>query len=316
VVAQVLLASADVERRSSYLNARNTLRALLDMGATPIVNENDATATDGLTFGDNDVLAAQLAILIEARWLVLLTDRDGLYVDGPTGPELLAEVGVDQRPDELALAGLSSTSPGRGGIHSKAACAAMAAGSGVAAVIASGHAPGVLPLIADEGRTGTLFRPAPPRGSHAADLPSAPPELERLAISWLTDLILPRDAVELALKGHRLGRVHLGAGEVVFQAGDPGDALYLVVSGEVEVVHEDGGGEHLIAALGPGEFFGEMALLGQPRRTATVRCRTEMSALELDEPGFRILVEAVPQLRERFAETIARRSAEARAAIS
>ena len=83
VVAQVLLSSADVERRVSYLNARNALRALLDMGATPVVNENDATATEGLSFGDNDVLAAQLAILLEAQWLVLLTDREGLYVDGP-----------------------------------------------------------------------------------------------------------------------------------------------------------------------------------------------------------------------------------------
>ena len=70
----------------SYLNARNALRALLDMGATPVVNENDATATEGLSFGDNDVLAAQLAILLEAQWLVLLTDREGLHVDGPAGP--------------------------------------------------------------------------------------------------------------------------------------------------------------------------------------------------------------------------------------
>ena len=130
VAAQVLLSSADVERRVSYLNARNALRALLDMGATPVVNENDATATEGLSFGDNDVLAAQLAILLEAQWLVLLTDREGLYVDGPAGPRLLDEVGLDQRVQELALAGLSGGGPGRGGIRSKAACAAMAAASG------------------------------------------------------------------------------------------------------------------------------------------------------------------------------------------
>ena len=66
VAAQVLLSSADVERRVSYLNVRNALRALLDVGAIPIVNENDATATEALSFGDNDVLAAQLAILLEA----------------------------------------------------------------------------------------------------------------------------------------------------------------------------------------------------------------------------------------------------------
>jgi CRP-like cAMP-binding protein len=97
---------------------------------------------------------------------------------------------------------------------------------------------------------------------------------------------------------------------VVFHAGDPGDALYLVVSGEVEVIHEDGPREHATAVLGPGEFFGEMALLGEPRRTATVRCRTGMSAIQLDARDFRILVEAVPRLQERFAESIHRRSAE------
>ena len=168
VAAQVLLSSADVERRVSYLNVRNALRALLDLGATPVVNENDATATEGLSFGDNDVLAAQLAILLEAQWLVLLTDREGLYVDGPAGPRLLDEVGLDQRVEELALAGLPGAGPGRGGIRSKAACAAMAAASGVAAVIASGRTPGLLPLIADDGSAGTRFRPAPPHGADVA----------------------------------------------------------------------------------------------------------------------------------------------------
>jgi glutamate 5-kinase len=316
VAAQVLLSSADVERRESYLNVRNALRALLDLGAIPIVNENDATATEGLSVGDNDVLAAQLAILLEAQWLVLLTDREGLYVDGPAGPRLLDEVGLDQRVDELALAGLSGGGPGRGGIRSKAACAAMAAASGVASMIASGRAPGLLPLIANDGSAGTRFRPAPPLGADVARRREAPPELERLAISWLTDLILPRDAVELALRGRRLGRVHLGPGDVVFHAGEPGDALYLIVSGEVVVIHEDGPREHALAVLGPGEFFGEMALLGEPRRTATVRCRTGMSAIRLDARDFRILVEAVPRLQERFAECIHRRSAERNKASS
>jgi CRP-like cAMP-binding protein len=192
----------------------------------------------------------------------------------------------------------------------------MAAASGVASMIASGRAPGLLPLIANDGSAGTRFRPAPPLGADVARRREAPPELERLAISWLTDLILPRDAVELALRGRRLGRVHLGPGDVVFHAGEPGDALYLIVSGEVVVIHEDGPREHALAVLGPGEFFGEMALLGEPRRTATVRCRTGMSAIRLDARDFRILVEAVPRLQERFAECIHRRSAERNKASS
>jgi glutamate 5-kinase len=83
VPAQVLLTSADLERRASYVNARNTLERLLEMGAVPVINENDTTATDDITFGDNDVLAAHVAISLRATWLVLLTDRDGLYVASP-----------------------------------------------------------------------------------------------------------------------------------------------------------------------------------------------------------------------------------------
>ncbi|HWH13346.1 MAG TPA: glutamate 5-kinase, partial [Miltoncostaeaceae bacterium] len=83
--AQVLLTSADLDRRSSYVNARTTLTRLLELGAVPIVNENDTTATDEVTFGDNDVLAAQVAILLHATWLVLLTDREGLYGPGEDG---------------------------------------------------------------------------------------------------------------------------------------------------------------------------------------------------------------------------------------
>ncbi|MFP5452038.1 MAG: glutamate 5-kinase, partial [Thermoleophilia bacterium] len=85
IPAQVLLTSADLATRTSYLNARTTLARLLDLGTVPIINENDTTATDELTFGDNDVLAAQVAILLGADRLLLLTERDGLYGRGPGG---------------------------------------------------------------------------------------------------------------------------------------------------------------------------------------------------------------------------------------
>ena len=81
--AQVLLTSEDFNRRDSYVNARNTLRRLLAWGVVPVVNENDTTATDEIRFGDNDVLAAQVAIVLRADLLVLLTDQDGLYTHGP-----------------------------------------------------------------------------------------------------------------------------------------------------------------------------------------------------------------------------------------
>jgi glutamate 5-kinase len=160
LAAQVLLTSADLERRASYLNARNTLARLLDLGAIPVVNENDTTATDEVTFGDNDVLAAQVAILLRATWLLLLTGHDGLYAAGPEGPQLLGDVPAGTAPDELALADLSSERPGRGGIESKVASASMATAAGVTCVIASGTAEGVIPHVASGSHVGTRFAPA------------------------------------------------------------------------------------------------------------------------------------------------------------
>ena len=93
--AQVLLSAADLQRRTHYLNARQTLRRLLAWHAVPVINENDTTATDEITFGDNDFLAAQVAIMIEARLLVLLTNTAGLHTADPNKDreaELIAEV--------------------------------------------------------------------------------------------------------------------------------------------------------------------------------------------------------------------------------
>jgi len=158
--AQVLLTSADLERRSGYLNARNTLSRLLDVGVIPVINENDTTATDELTFGDNDVLAAQVAMLMSATWLVLLTDRDGLYGVGPDGePELITDVDPEVHPEDVPLADMRGSGIGRGGITSKIAAATMATSAGVTCVIASGHAEGVLSSVASGHHVGTRFRP-------------------------------------------------------------------------------------------------------------------------------------------------------------
>lgn len=160
VPGQVLLTSADLEHRASYLNARNTLERLLSLGAVPVINENDTTATDELTFGDNDVLAAQVAILLRARLLLLLTDRDGLYGPGTDGPEVIAEIPADTAPDDIVLADLPGSGRGRGGIASKLASAAMATGSGIECVIAGGEPDGVVPAAVAGERVGTRFAPA------------------------------------------------------------------------------------------------------------------------------------------------------------
>ena len=99
----MLLTEADVHRRVSYVNARRTLRRLIGWDVVAVVNENDSTATDEITFGDNDTLAAQVAIMLQARMLVLLTDIDGVYDRDPAlpGARRLAEVG-ESAPVEVA----------------------------------------------------------------------------------------------------------------------------------------------------------------------------------------------------------------------
>jgi glutamate 5-kinase len=159
VPAQVLLTSADISHRTSYLNARTTLTRLLDWGAVPVINENDTTATDELTFGDNDVLAAQVAILLRATWLLLLTDRAGLYGPGPDGPALIGDVTPGLAPSDLPLAPMTGSVGGRGGIASKIASASMATEAGVTCVIASGVDAGVIPAVTSGGHVGTRFTP-------------------------------------------------------------------------------------------------------------------------------------------------------------
>ena len=119
--AQVLLTSEDFARRSSYVNARNTLRRLLTWGVVPVVNENDTTATDEIRFGDNDVLAAQVAIMLRADLLVLLTDQDGLYTSDPRTTRQRAS--WSRRVDRSARSSPRSTSATRRAA-APAACAA------------------------------------------------------------------------------------------------------------------------------------------------------------------------------------------------
>ena len=154
--AQVLLTAGDVADRTAYVNAGNALAALFQLGAVPVVNENDATATDEITFGDNDVLAAQVAILVRARLLVLLTEVEGVYSRTPGEPgAALLEEGRLARDAVFGAGGAF----GRGGMRSKVIAAEMAAAAGIPTVISAGQGEAVLaPILAGE-RRGTRFAP-------------------------------------------------------------------------------------------------------------------------------------------------------------
>jgi glutamate 5-kinase len=165
--AQVLLTFFDMSARTHYVNARRTLRKLLEWRIVPVINENDTTTTDEISFGDNDFLAAQVAVLAGAGLLVLLTDTAGLYTADPR-LEPQAEL-VEEVADPETLAALDighSVSPlGSGGMRSKVVAAEMAAAAGIATVIASGLVPGELGRAWAGERVGTRFVQQPVRHS-------------------------------------------------------------------------------------------------------------------------------------------------------
>jgi glutamate 5-kinase len=157
--AQVLLTFFDMSARTHYLNARQTLRKLLEWDVLPVINENDTTATDEISFGNNDFLAAQVSILLGAELLVLLTDADGVFTADPrTHPAatLVPEVSDFEALDGLDIGHVPSPL-GSGGMRSKVVAAEMATAAGIPAVIASGLTDGTL-LAASAGEAvGTRF---------------------------------------------------------------------------------------------------------------------------------------------------------------
>jgi glutamate 5-kinase len=157
--AQVLLTHADLADRQRYLNARSTLRTLLDLGVVPVINENDTVVTDEIKFGDNDTLAALVTNLIEADALIILTDQPGLYESDPrknAGAVLVAQADADD-PKLEAMAGGSASALAKGGMLTKVHAARRAARSGAHTVIASGREPDVLLRVAQGERLGTLL---------------------------------------------------------------------------------------------------------------------------------------------------------------
>jgi glutamate 5-kinase len=154
--AQVLLTMHDAAHRSSWVNARGTLEQLLAWKVVPVVNENDTTATDEITFGDNDSLAAQVAVALGAQALVLLTDTDGLYTEHPDSPDATL---IDEVDDHSLLhhvdTAASGSHWGSGGMRSKVVAAEMAGTAGVVTTIARAGEPGVLRRIVAGERVGT-----------------------------------------------------------------------------------------------------------------------------------------------------------------
>ncbi len=157
--AQVLLTFFDMSARTHYLNARQTLRKLLDWRVVPVINENDTTTTDEISFGNNDFLAAQVAILLGADQLLLLTDAAGVFTADPRrdpAAQLVQEVSDFGDLESLEIS--QAASPlGSGGMRSKVVAAEMATAAGIPTVIAGGLAPGAITAAAAGATVGTSF---------------------------------------------------------------------------------------------------------------------------------------------------------------
>ncbi len=222
--AQVLLTAADIAARTNYLNARQTLRRLIEWGVVPVINENDTTATDEITFGDNDFLAAQVALLLDARLLVLLTNVDGLYSADPgLDPEAepIAEVADFAQLETLQI-GDRTSAFGSGGMRSKVAAAEMAGEAGIPAVICNGTEAGTLLAAAQGEGGGTRFAA---QGGKASSfklwLKYAKPARGRIVVDAGAARVLREQGSSL-----------LPVGIVAVEGGfDAGDAVDVVVDG-------------------------------------------------------------------------------------
>ncbi|MGE5283017.1 MAG: glutamate 5-kinase [Chloroflexota bacterium] len=227
--AQVLLTAADIAARTNYLNARQTLRRLIEWGVVPVVNENDTTATDEITFGDNDFLAAQVAILLDARLLVLLTNTDGVFTADPAvDPEAkrVPEITDFAELDALDI-GDRTSAFGLGGMRSKVAAAEMSSEAGIPATICNGTSAGTLAAAAAGDPVGTRFaaqdgkassfklwlkHAKPARGRVLVDDGAARVLRERgssllpVGITEVEGDFAPGDAVEVAANGSTIGK--------------------------------------------------------------------------------------------------------------
>jgi glutamate 5-kinase len=217
-VGQVLLTLDDTENRRRYINARNTLQALLKLGAVPVINENDTVATDEIRFGDNDRLAARVAAMISADTLVLLSDIDGLYTADPRtniDATIIPEVKEITAKIE-AMAGAAPVGDSRGGMITKLAAAKVCLSNGCRMVIMDGKEASPLKRL-ENGTVATWF------------LPSATPKTARK--QWISGALSPAGAVVLdngAVSALSDGKSLLPAGVVAIEGNfERGDAVVI-----------------------------------------------------------------------------------------
>lgn len=158
-VAQILLSASDIDCENRRENFHNTLGRLLELGAIPIINENDTVATDEIVIGDNDTLAAMTAVSISADLLILLSDIDGLYTADPhTDPHaILIDEVREITPEILSLAGGKGSALGTGGMTTKLSAARLCMEKGVDMIITNGKNPDVLYDIVEGKTVGTRF---------------------------------------------------------------------------------------------------------------------------------------------------------------
>jgi glutamate 5-kinase len=212
--AQILLTHEDLSDRKRYLNARNTLQALLAYGVVPIINENDTVVTDEIKFGDNDTLGALVANLVEADSLIILTDQKGLYTADPrrdANATLISEGRADDRQYE-AMAGGAGSSISRGGMITKVRAAQRAARSGAHTAIVCGREHEALLRVGNGEDIGTLL--------YATESPLAARK------QWLADhlqlagsLVLDAGAIKALHDGRSLLPIGVTAVEGDFERG-------------------------------------------------------------------------------------------------
>ncbi len=161
--AEILLTRSDFVQRANYLNARNTLNALLDQQVIPIINENDAVSINEMKLGDNDTLSALVSGLIGANLLILVTDQDGLYTADPgqdPNAELIPVIDTPEIPEAIReAAGGSVSGLGTGGMATKVHAADIARRMGTAVLIVNGQEPDILIKASEGQKLGTLFKP-------------------------------------------------------------------------------------------------------------------------------------------------------------
>lgn len=224
-VAQILLTWEDFHHRHRYLNARNTLFTLLKLGVIPIINENDTVAVEEIRFGENDILSALVAQLVDADLLIILTDIDGLFTADPQkDPSARLIPVVHPRRSEAALWAAEEAGPtGMGGMGAKVEAAKKAAASGIWAIIANGLKEAILAQILQGEEVGTLFVPEASRmGSRKRWLAFASHPKGQVVVDEGAKAALVQRGKSLLPSGVRAVSGAFEAGDVISLAGEDG----------------------------------------------------------------------------------------------